>query len=121
MFECPSLFSLLGVIMHCIFTKKYTIQSFQKGCFGNWALGTWKPLFRGRSSKALYCFIQFQCPIPEVYHEINQACIIMQLLYLMHLDRQTDRQTGLFGVLYNKQYIDHNFQITKNYKQQVIK
>ena len=27
---------------------------------------------------------------------------------------QTDR------VLYNKWYIDHNFQITKNYKQQVI-
>ena len=96
MLECPSLFSLLGVIIDCIFTKKHNIQSFQKGCFGNWALGTWKPLFRGRSSKALYCFIQFQCPIPEVYHEINQACIIMQLLYLMHLDRQTDRQTDRF-------------------------
>ena len=77
--------------------KKYNIQSFQKGCFGNWALGTWKPLFRGRPSKALYCLIQFQCPIPEVYHEINQACIIMQLLYLMHLDtdRKTDRHVYL--------------------------
>ena len=35
-------------------------------------------------------------------------------------DRWTDRQTCLFGVSYNKYYIDHNFQITKNYKQQVI-
>ena len=35
-------------------------------------------------------------------------------------DRQTDRQTCLFGVLYNKWYIDHNFQITKNCKQQKI-
>ena len=35
-------------------------------------------------------------------------------------DRHTDRQTCLFGVLYNKWYIDHNFQINKNYKQQVI-
>ena len=97
MLECPSLFSLLGVIIDCIFTKKHNIQSFQKGCFGNWASGTWKPLFRGRSSKALYCLIQFQCPIPEVYHEINQACIIMQLLYLMHLDtdRKTDRHVYL--------------------------
>ena len=32
----------------------------------------------------------------------------------------TDRQTCLFGVLYNKQYVNHNFQITKNYKQHVI-
>ena len=34
-------------------------------------------------------------------------------------DRQTDRHV-LFGVLYNKWNIDHNFQITKNYKQQKI-
>ena len=33
--------------------------------------------------------------------------------------RQTDRHV-LFGVLYNKWYINHNFQITKNYKQQKI-
>ena len=34
--------------------------------------------------------------------------------------RQTDIQTFLFGVLYKKQYVDNNFQITENYKQQVI-
>ena len=32
---------------------------------------------------------------------------------------QTDRETCLFGVLYKRQYVDYNFQISKNYKQQV--
>ena len=77
--------------------KNIIYNHFKKVVLGIGLLGTWKPLFRGRSSKALYCLIQFQCPIPEVYHEINQACIIMQLLYLMHLDtdRKTDRHVYL--------------------------
>ena len=87
--------------MHCILAKNI-LQSFQKGCFGNWALGTWKSLFT-----VLYCFIQFQCPISEVYHEINQACIIMLLhlnfiyinciLVVMHIASHTG--TGAFKAL----------------------
>ena len=32
---------------------------FNKGCFGNRALVSWKPLFGGHSSKALHCILRF--------------------------------------------------------------
>ena len=56
----------------------------------------------------------YETVISVLYH----FCQAINLTY-RQTDRQTDRHVFIWGLIQRK-YIDYNFQISKNYKQQVI-
>ena len=57
MFECPSLFSLMGVVMHCIFAKNITYNHFKKVVLGigHWLHGS----HCSEVTQAKYCIVLY--------------------------------------------------------------